>query len=208
MIANRPIVIDVATSIGYGGTGGFIVTAVPVAEDVAQLALRILNGERASQIPVVKGSYTRPIFDWRQLRRWNISEKSLPPGSEIRFRPLTMWEQYRWQMIAMVAALLIQAAMIAALLFEHRRRRVAELESRRRLMEIAHMDRAMTAGVMSASVTHELRQPLTAILINTRAAEALLAANPPDLDELKEILADIRRDDQRAGEIFDCRTSM
>ena len=201
-VANRPIVIDVATSIGYGGTGGFIVTAVPVAEDVAQLALRILNGERASQIPVVKGSYTRPIFDWRQLRRWNISEKSLPPGSEIRFRPLTMWEQYRWQMIAMVAALLIQAAMIAALLFEHRRRRVAELESRRRLMEIAHMDRAMTAGVMSASVTHELRQPLTAILINTRAAEALLAANPPDLDEFKEILADIRRDDQRAGEII------
>jgi len=201
-VANRPIVIDAATSIGYGGTGGFIVSAAPVGEEVAQLALRILNGESASQIPVVRGSYTKPMFDWRQLQRWNISENRLPPGSEIRFRSLTMWGQYRWQMIAVFAALLIQTAMIAALLFEHRRRRVAELESRRRLMDIAHTDRAMTAGIMSASLAHELKQPLTAMLINTRAAEALLAANPPDLDEVKEILADIRRDDQRAGEII------
>ena len=64
------------------------------------------------------------------------------------------------------------------------------------------MNRTAAAGVLSASFAHELNQPLGAILSNAETAEALLSANPPDLDQLKEILADIRRDDQRAAEII------
>jgi C4-dicarboxylate-specific signal transduction histidine kinase len=55
---------------------------------------------------------------------------------------------------------------------------------------------------MSASIAHELNQPLGAILSNAEAAEILLAATPPDVGQLKEILADIRQSDQRAGEII------
>src|SRR5262249_24586776 len=58
------------------------------------------------------------------------------------------------------------------------------------------------AGVLSASFAHELNQPLGAILSNAEAAEVLLANNRPNLRQLKEIVADIRRDDQRAGEII------
>ena len=101
-----------------------------------------------------------------------------------------------------LAIVLVQAAMIAWLLFERHRRQRAELESRGRLMEVVHLNRTATAGALSASVAHELNQPLGAILSNAEAAEVLLAANPPDLHQLKEILADIRRDDQRAGEII------
>ena len=92
--------------------------------------------------------------------------------------------------------------MIAWLLVERRRRQLAELEARGRLLEVVHLNRTATAGALSASVAHELNQPLGAILSNAEAAEVLLAANPPDLHLLKEILADIRRDDQRAGEII------
>jgi C4-dicarboxylate-specific signal transduction histidine kinase len=55
---------------------------------------------------------------------------------------------------------------------------------------------------LSASIAHELNQPLGAILSNTEAAEVLLAADPPDLGQLKEILADIRHADQRAADII------
>jgi hypothetical protein len=67
------------------------------------------------------------------LRRWGISEKNLPPGSEIHFRSPTAWEEYRWQILATATVVLLQAAMIAGLLYEHRRRRKAEIEARQRL---------------------------------------------------------------------------
>ena len=62
--------------------------------------------------------------------------------------------------------------------------------------------RLTTMGAMTASIAHELNQPLGAILSNAEAAELLLAANPPDVGQLKEIVADIRQDDLRAAEII------
>ena len=202
-VANRPVVIDVETNIGHGGTGGLVSHPALIGQDAARIALRIINGERPSDIPITEGDVIKPVFDWRQLQRFGISESRLPPGSEIRFRSPTVWQQYRWQMIALVSALLLQGALITWLLFERYRRHRAELESRRRLLEVIHLNRTAAAGALSASFAHELNQPLGAILSNAETAEALLSANPPDLEQLKEILADIRRDDQRAADIID-----
>jgi len=107
-----------------------------------------------------------------------------------------------WQMIAIVLVLLLQGALLAGLLVERRRRRDAELEAHRRLLELTHMNRSAAAGAMSASIAHELNQPLGAILSNAEAAEILLDADPLDVTQIKEILADIRRADQRASEII------
>jgi C4-dicarboxylate-specific signal transduction histidine kinase len=57
-------------------------------------------------------------------------------------------------------------------------------------------------GELTASVAHELNQPLAAILANAEAAELFLQHDPPALDELGAILADIRKDDERAGEVI------
>lgn len=64
------------------------------------------------------------------------------------------------------------------------------------------MNRVVTANVLSSSIAHELNQPLGAILSNAEAAQILLDANPPDLAQIREILADIVRDEQRASEII------
>ena len=64
-------------------------------------SLRILDGENASQIPAtIQADAVKPVFDWAQLQRWRVSEAQLPPGSEIRFRQPTFWEQYFWQIMA------------------------------------------------------------------------------------------------------------
>jgi C4-dicarboxylate-specific signal transduction histidine kinase len=97
---------------------------------------------------------------------------------------------------------LFQATMITWLLVERHRRRRAEVESRRRMLEVMHLSRTAEAGALSASFAHELSQPLGAIMLNIDAAERLLATNPPEVGRLKEVLGDIRQADQHAGEII------
>ena len=71
------------------------------------------------------------------------------------------------------------------------------------MLALAHLNRSADAAVLAASISHELKQPLAAILANTEAAELFLMANPPDVDQLKELIADIRRDDWRATDVID-----
>ena len=81
-------------------------------------------------------------------------------------------------------------------------RKRMELELQRNREELAHVTRVSTVGELTTSVAHELNQPLGAILSNAEAAEMFLMADPPALDEVRDILADIRKDDQRASEVI------
>jgi PAS domain S-box-containing protein len=83
---------------------------------------------------------------------------------------------------------------------EERKRAEAELRLERQ--ELAHLSRLTTMGELAASLAHELHQPLTAILSNAQAAQRFLAADSTDLDEVREILADIIQDDSRAAEVI------
>jgi len=200
-VANAPIVIDAEPQIGYGGVGGFVAGPSFVAKDTAQLASRILGGQSVSTIPVA-AAQLRPVFDWHQLERWGVAEDRLPQGSEIRFRPLSPWEQYRLQVSVAIAALILQSGLIFWLLIEHHRRSLAETEAGNRRREVIHLNRTATATVLSSSIAHELNQPLGAILSNAETIELLLKNEPLDREEISEIVADIRRDDLRAAEII------
>ena len=109
--ANRPIIVTADTQLGPG-IGGYIAVPSAIGQGAAVQVLRILQGERAAAIPVSEGNFVKPVFDWRQLQRWGISESRLPRDSEIRFRELTAWERYRAQILMICAALLLQAALI------------------------------------------------------------------------------------------------
>jgi PAS domain S-box-containing protein len=81
-------------------------------------------------------------------------------------------------------------------------RKRAESELQRQRGELAHLTRVSTMGELSASLAHELNQPLTAILSNAQAAQRFLAANPVDVEELREIMKDIVEDDSRASDVI------
>ena len=129
--ANRPTFVDSETFIGKGSVGGLVVSPSSIGRVAARFALRILDGENASSIPVANSEeILRPVFDWRQLQRWGLSENRLPVGSEVRFRSPTAWEQYRWQIMLISAVLVLQSLLIAGLFYEHRRRRQARSGSK------------------------------------------------------------------------------
>jgi signal transduction histidine kinase len=200
--ASRPIVVAAETFLSPGGLGGYVLVPNLIGADAARQALRILDGEQASSMPAAMTSAVRPIFNWRQMQRWKVSPSDLPAGSEIRFREPTFWERYRWQSIAIGTAMLAQAVFMAVLLHERRKRHDAEVESGHRMSELAHVNRQATAGELSSSIAHEVKQPLGSILTNTETAELILNSPSPDFAELKEILKDIRRDDLRANEVI------
>jgi signal transduction histidine kinase len=81
-------------------------------------------------------------------------------------------------------------------------RKRAEIEARRNLDEIAHLNRLAAMGELTASVAHEINQPLTAILSNAQAACRFLSGKSSNLAEVSECLADIIADDKRAGEVI------
>ena len=203
-VTSAPIFSYEDTNFGRGVVGGPMIPATEAGRAAAGVALRILSGEPAGTIKTAPLGFAPPRFDWRELQRWNIREARLPPGSQIDFRSPTVWEQYRWQLASAAAIVLFQSSMIWMLLVQRRRRVVAESEARGRLLEVMHLNRTVAASAMSASFAHELHQPLGAILCNAEAAEILLARETanPNLDEIKDILSDIRRADQRACDII------
>ncbi len=134
-------------------------------------------------------------------KRWNISEALLPSDSIVHFREPTVWEQYRGQVMAALAVVLFQTALIAWLLFERQRRMrateqagKARAESGRYRESLAHLVRVHTVGEMSTAIAHEVSQPLAAIK-NYAFAARLLSARAADAAKVDELL----EQDRRAG---------
>jgi signal transduction histidine kinase len=201
-VANAPIFSFQEAFFDGDTVGGPMHSIDESSRMTANATIRILGGEKAGDIKVQPIGFASPKYDWREMQRWGINESNLPPGSEVLFREPRIWEKYAWQLSLIAIVILIQGALISRLLGERRHRRLAEVESRQRLVELAHLNRHSTVGELTTSIAHELNQPLGSILTNAETAELMLKGSSPNLDEVREILADIRRDDQRASEVI------
>ena len=90
------------------------------------LAARILSGEQADHIPVVRPSGTQTLADWQQLRRWHIPESALPNDTRFYNREPTLWERDRKYFIPAIVVIAALLLLVAWLLWERARKRKAE----------------------------------------------------------------------------------
>ena len=190
-VANRPVVVTTDTQVGRGAVGGNIVVPALIGQAAGAQAALLLKGESPDAIPINDANAVRPIFDWRQLQRWQVSEAQLPAGSEVRFRRAGPWEQYRWEITAIALAVIAQAALINWLLRERRQRHRSEVVARNTLAELAHVNRLATGNELSASIAHEVMQPLTGIVSSANAGLRWLSGATPDIEKARALLNQI-----------------
>ncbi|HYH43788.1 MAG TPA: PAS domain S-box protein, partial [Burkholderiales bacterium] len=136
--AKVPIFGFFESSLGKGIVGGVLYPDVTLGVEGARVAIRVLKGETPGAIKPVVLEEKAPAYDWRELQRFGISEDRLPPGSQILYRPETLWQAYRWHMAVALALVLLQAALISGLVLQATRRRRTEAARELAETELRH----------------------------------------------------------------------
>ncbi len=128
--ANAPVFVMDDVDLKAGTVGGDLVNWADDGRIAAEMAVRVLNGEKPQDIPVVT-SNDAYMFDGRALKRWGLKERDLPVGSVVINRQPTMWELYKWYVIGGVSLFILQALMIFGLLWQ----RAGRLKSEKAVRE-------------------------------------------------------------------------
>ena len=145
-VANAPTYswADISTQTGI--VGGYRRNQLAQTKAIADLTLRVLRGQQADAIPVSSLETDVTQIDWRQLRRWGISEARVPPEVSVLFRQPTVFEEYGSYIVGTICLIAVESALIGGLVIQRRRRRRAE-ESLHESEQHFHM-MADTAPVM------------------------------------------------------------
>jgi signal transduction histidine kinase/ABC-type uncharacterized transport system substrate-binding protein len=192
--ARVPIFGLFENQLGKGIVGGPLMSLSQVGDVSADIAVRILKGESPDKIPVMELSPYTMLFDWRQLERWKIPESRLPPGSTVRYRPVTLWEQHAALVLAGLAIILIQMAFLGALAVQRARLKTAEGEARNlgeRLLSANEDERARLARHLHDDFSHRIAR------LSIETAE--LERADPDIDGPR-IVHNIRQELSRLSE--------
>ena len=135
-VANAPIYSWVSSAMDHGIVGGSLKSQEHEMQSLAALALRVLRGEPAGSVPISSPDLNTVDVDWRQLRRWGISEARLPAGTNVRFRQPSVWDRYKYYVVTAAAVIVMQAVLIVLLLIQQRRRQQAEESARASQLEL------------------------------------------------------------------------
>ncbi len=321
-----PVLGPYESFMGTGVLGGRMVSFSQMGHTAARLSADLISGVPVESLAPPESVPLPLQVDWRQAQRFGISDAELPPGTIVKFKEPSFWQQYRDLALAGIAVMLVQAILIGALLVERRRRRrtaaalsesehgmklaaqaarlsmwvldtqgadarpvlpmrrstddalrrfadfdtvlagvhpadratveaavanaragegqldvefrqvgddgeqrwvaarghtepgrgqrmlgvamditerkQAELQAEQDRSALRHITRVSLLGQLSASIAHQLNQPLASILGNAEAARMMLDRHPVDLAELRLICDDIAASDQRAADVI------
>jgi signal transduction histidine kinase len=206
--ANAPVFGLYESYLGYGIVGGRLVSWEQQGREAATLALRTMGGESPASIPFGGEKAYIDAYDWRELKRWDLDESALPADAIILNKTISAWEMYKVYIFGAVAFCLLETALIIFLIVQRRRKNVAEAETARVRTELRHVERSSRMGELTASLAHEINQPLGAILSSAQAALRFLESATPDLNLFRTILHNIVEDDKRAAGIITSIRSM
>ena len=208
---NTPIYSLFSPQVGEGVVGGHVINIERGGVTAGELAARILSGDRPESIPIVRDGVVSDIFDWRQLKRHGIAESKLPKGSLVLYKEWSFFEKHWWIVIGVILFIVWQTILLVFLVNANRKQDKTQkqlVESEGRYRQLLHADRISRIGQLTASLAHELNQPLAAILTSAQAGLRFLSAEEKDIGLLRRIMENIVKDDKRAAAVVTNLRSM
>ena len=157
--SNIPIYSYADVYFGHGVVGGNMLNFELHGTVTGEIGLRILSGEKPSDIPVSSGGTNTYMFDWRQLKRWGISESDLPPGSIVQYKDLSFWDMYKRHSIGVLTLFLVEGFLIFFLLLNRSKRKHAEVALRKAHDELEQQVKERTLELVK--VNEKLQTDIT-----------------------------------------------
>jgi signal transduction histidine kinase len=185
--ANVPVFSLIDRSLNHGEVGGKVSDSIELGKIAGGMALRILNGEKPQNIPIMT-DVTTYMFDWRALQRWGFKESNLPSGSIVLNREPTLWERTKWIWISGLLIILFLSALAAYLQFSRKQlkqARDAQLQLSGLLINAQEMERSRLASELHDDFSQRLA--LLALELEN-ASEALPDSSVATKRKLHELL--------------------
>jgi signal transduction histidine kinase len=200
--SSAPVYSPFDTSIGSGVVGGKVPDLLESGAQAGRAVKEILGGVAPSAIRLPSVTPTRVHVDWRQVQRWGIDETAIPANAVVHFRDPTVWEAHRIAVLVAISVILIQMTLIASLYLERRRRSAAEFTTQMLNTQLSHASRLAIAGELTASIAHEINQPLGAVQMSADTVDLILQARAERDEDLIRVVTRIRSDTKRASEVI------
>ena len=149
-ISNAPVLSMISTQIDTGVLGGSMINMELIGAMIANSIEGLESGKPLTIEPA--SSFIRPMFNWTQIQRWGVDPNRLPPESIFVNRPLTLWGQYKAEVVTAIVLILILSAMTVALVIQNRKRKFAEMSVREAAALLAAERDLLDARVVERTV--------------------------------------------------------
>jgi signal transduction histidine kinase len=191
--------------------GGALISASTIGEKISETSIRILNGEKPESIPQYHSDFNKFIFEWKELKKWNVNEKNLPEGCIVVNREYSFFEEYIGFIIAVIIFVVIETLLLIYLFYlnaKQKKQAAIILKHENRYKELVDFNRLSELSEITASLSHQLNQPLTAILSSSQASLRFLKNDKFEKLLFEEIMNNIVEDVKRASAIIISLRSM
>jgi signal transduction histidine kinase len=206
-ISKAPVLAILDTFIRKkGAIGGYVFSYTNVGREMGIAARKILAGADPGSVKVNYDSFYQTVFDWELLKKWGLlGSKAIPKGSIYINENYSFLEKYEWYVVGILIFLSSQTILIMYLIRLNRRQKkisLRMLETENIYREIIREDRMAKMTELTASLSHELNQPLTGILYCAQAGDRFLRPEGQSIIKAQEMFNNIIEDSKRAGGII------
>lgn len=201
-----------AFGIKESGIGGYVFSFAKVGKEVGRISVELLHGKPMDQITVDSGSFYEYIYDWHELEKWHLQNSGAIPKNAIFYnKKASFFSVYKWYLLGLLIFLFLQTILILYLIRLNRRQkaisyRMMVTESMHR--QLIRTDRLSKMATLTASLSHELFQPLSAIRYTAQAAKRIIRTGKLEPEQASILFENILEDDMRATGIINSVKSL